>query len=145
MDLTSRSLRPYWDRLGTHDLALLVNEQGVLWKFRAARQGADRALDAHLEDGELVITRSNLDPLDRVEVRIHDRTVDFTCVREASEPSLRTVSLPGDLALNEARSTASRRGGVVEVRVPLAVAPPAERPAEEPTHDPAVLATPAAA
>ena len=147
MNMTSRSMTPYWNWIGSHDLALLVNEQGVLWKFRAAGQGADPALDAYLEDGELVITRSRLDAEDSVEVRIHDHVVDFACNRavDGLGLTLSAVSLPGNLELNEACSTTSRRDGVVEVRVPLAMAPAAEQSAEEPAAGPAVLAAPRAA
>ena len=129
MNVTSRRMMAYWNWLGSDDLALFVDGHGVLWKFRATGPTADRALDAQLEAGELVITRSG--PVeDAVDVLAHDGVVDFMHVPVASGAARSRVSMPEDLDFDEAGATTSRRDGVVEVRVPLARAKVAETPTE---------------
>jgi hypothetical protein len=128
MDVMGRRRTSYWNWLGSRDLTLLVDGRGLLWKFRGAGPTADRALDARLEAGALVITRSGLGRQDAVEILVHDALVDFIHVGKASDARRSRVSLPEGLDFDEARTATSRRGGMVEVRVPLARAGSAEMP-----------------
>jgi hypothetical protein len=120
MDADCRSLTPYWDWIEAHDLTLVVDKEGRLWKFREAHGQKDRTLDARLEADALVITRSSCDLWDDVDSQVCEGRVTFRCVRTGSEILCSEVLLPDGLALDGDSARMARWDGVVEVRLPLA-------------------------
>lgn len=126
MDKDLRSVSPYWVWLGTHDLTLVLDRQGALWQFRRTGTGPGPALDAHLEDGALVVTLSSPGHDGEVGVVVGDRRVRFAGVCAGSAIAC-DVLLPRGLDLDEDGAKTARRDGSLEVRIPRPTTPATEQ------------------
>lgn len=124
MHVSPHDMTTYWNRIGEHDLTLMLDGQGRLWKFRQRRPAGQNTLDASLHRAELVITEALPDERVEVDVEVHDHVVSLCCGDGGSELRSR-VALPERCGFDEARVTTSRTDGSIEIHVPLAVASPA--------------------
>jgi hypothetical protein len=109
----------YWNWIGGHDLALILDGQGRLWQFQQRRSDTPVAWHASVDSQELVITTALPDDLDDVVVRVRDHVIELLAGPLGSDAIAGDVALATGCGFDETSLTTSRSDGAIEVRLQL--------------------------